>query len=293
MKHMNWDNLRILVIVARSKTLRRAAQKTGISPATLSRRIDELEQELGVKLIERVQAGCIPTPAGEEIIDWAKDMEEIAFEIERTVDQQDFHEVEGTVKINANELISYFLTSRFAEFHKLHPNIEIEIITSHRAYSLTKLEADIGIRTFRPEQGNLIIQKIGTLSYGLYCGQDYYKEHKVNIEKQNWGKLDFVGFDEVRAHFETEKWLRSLPNAPTPWMRCSYALGIFDGITHNNGLGVLDTFVGTEIPNLLHPVIPHIPELDKEIWLSIHSGLRSSARIKAVKNYISELFNQK
>lgn len=292
MKHINWDNLKILVIVARSKTLRRAAQKTGISPATLSRRIDDLEQELGVKLIERVQAGCIPTPAGEEIIKWAKEMEEIAFEIERTVDQQDFHEVEGTVRINADELISYFLTSRFAEFHKLYPNIEIEIITSHRAYSLTRLEADIGIRTFRPEQGDLIIQKIGTLAYGLYCGQEYYKNHRDSINNQDWKKLDFVGFDEVRLHFATEKWLRALPNAPIPWIRCSYALGIFDGITHNNGLGVLDTFVGTEIPNLLHPIIPHIPELDQDIWISVHSGLRSSARIKAVKKYISELFNK-
>lgn len=292
MKHMNWDNLRVLVIVARSKTLRRAAQKTGISPATLSRRIDDLEQELGVKLIERVQAGCIPTAAGDKIIAWAKEMEEIAFEIERTVDQQELHAVEGTVRINADELISYFLTSRFENFHKLYPKVEIEIITSHRAYSLTRLEADIGIRTFRPEQGDLTIQKIGKLSYGLYCAPNYYQQHKEHIDRQEWNKLDFVGFDEARSHFETEKWLRSLPKAPIPWLRCSYALGIFDGISHGNGLGVLDTFVGTELPELLYPIIPHIPELDQDIWVSVHSGLRSSARIKAVRNYINELFTR-
>ncbi|MDI2091535.1 LysR family transcriptional regulator [Commensalibacter oyaizuii] len=293
MKHINWENLKFLVIIARSKTLRRAAKKTGVSTATLARRMDELEYELGIKLLERVQSGCMPTAAGMQIIAWAEQMEEISFEIERTRDQQTLHAAKGIVKINTDELISYFLTSRFSEFHALYPHVEIEIITSHRPYSLTRREADIAIRNFRPEQADLIIQKIGTLSYGLYCSQKYYKCHQTDIDRQAWDKLDFVGFDEHRHHFHTERWLRSLPNAPLPWMRCSYALGIFDGITHDNGLGLLDNFIAAETSHLLYSVIKHIPELDQEIWLSTHSGLRSSARINVVKAYIRNLFTQK
>ncbi len=44
-------------------------------------------------------------------------------------------------------------------------------------------------------------------------------------------------------------------------MRCSYGIGIFDGVIHGAGLGVLATFLAGESA-ALDVVIPHIPELD-------------------------------
>lgn len=244
---------------------------------------------MGEKLLERVQTGCFATPAGLRIIAWAEQMEEIAFEIERTRDQRGAHTAEGTVRINTDEWMSYFLTTRFADFRMIYPNVQVEIITSHRPYSLTRREADIAIRPFRPEQTGLTARKVGNLSFGLYSSKAYHDANAVKIDRQDWNSLSFVGFDEPRSDFDVDKWLRALPRAPVPWMRCSYALGIFDGVLHDSGLGVLANFIAAGNSDL-YAVIPHIVELDQEIWLSMHSAVRSSARIRAVTDYIGEIF---
>ncbi len=291
MKHTNWDDLRLLLMIVREGALRSAARKAGLSPATLSRRLDDLEEALGQRVVERFQGGCVPTAFGADIIAWAGQMGEIALEIERTRDRQDAHAASGIVRINTDEWLSYFLTTRFARFHDRYPKVEVEIVTSHRPYSLAQREADIAIRPFRPEQLDLVTRRLGTLSFGLYCSRAVAARHADALAEQDWARLPFVGFDEPRAEFQSDRWLRALPGAPAPWMRCSYGLGILDGVAHGAGLGVLATFLAADQEHLV-AAIPHIPELDQDIWLSMHSGLRTSARIRAVVDFMGEVFGE-
>ncbi len=289
MKHSNWDDLRLLVLVTQDGTLRGASKKAGVSAATLARRIDELEKALGQQLLERSQGGCVPTPAGAAIVARAEQMADIALEIERTRDQTDAQATVGTVRVNTDEWLSYFLTTRFAPFHEAYPHVAVEIVTSHRPYSLARREADVSIRPYRPEQLDLVTRKVGTLSFGLYCSQDFAARHAAALADRDWANLPFVGFDEPRFDFQSDRWLRALPGAPDPWMRCSYGLGILDGVAHGAGLGVLASFLAHDQQRLV-PAIPHIPELDQEIWLSMHSGLRASARVRAVVDFMGNVF---
>ena len=73
-------------------------------------------------------------------------------------------------------------------------------------------------------------------------------------------------------------------------MRCSYALGIYDGVTTGAGLGVLANFITRNVPTL-EAIVDHIVDLDQDIWLSMHAGLRNSARVRAVADYIAQLFS--
>jgi len=291
MKHTNWDDLRLLLLVAQEGALRAAARKAGVSAATLSRRLDDLEDALGQRVVERFQGGCVPTAFGADIIAWAGQMGEIALEIDRTRDRRDAQAASGIVRINTDEWLSYFLTTRFARFHEAYPNVEVEIVTSHRPYSLARREADIAVRPFRPEQLDLVARQLGTLSFGLYCSRDVALRHAAALDRQDWARVPFVGFDEPRAEFQSDRWLRALPGAPAPWMRCSYGLGILDGVAHGAGLGVLATFLAADQENLV-AAIPHIPELDQDIWLSMHSGLRTSARIRAVVDFMGQVFSE-
>lgn len=291
MKHTNWDDLRLLLLVAQEGALRAAARKAGLSAATLSRRLDDLEEALGQRVVDRFQGGCVPTAFGADIIAWAGQMGDIALEIDRTRDRRDAQAPSGIVRINTDEWLSYFLTTRFGRFHDAFPNVEVEIVTSHRPYSLARREADIAVRPFRPEQLDLVTRQLGTLSFGLYCSRDVALRYATALANREWASLPFVGFDEPRAEFQSDRWLRALPGAPAPWMRCSYGLGILDGVAHGAGLGVLATFLAADQENLV-AAIPHIPELDQDIWLSMHSGLRSSARIRAVVDFMGQVFSE-
>lgn len=291
MKHLNWDDLRLLLLIAQEGTLRGAARKAGVSPATMARRLDDLEEAVGHKLVERFQGGCVPTAFGADMFALAEQMGEIALEVERTRDRQDAHAASGLVRINTDEWLSYFLTTRFARFHDAYPNVDVEIVTSHRPYNLARREADVAIRPYRPEQLDLVTRHVGTLSFGLYCSRDVATRHADALAQQDWARLPFVGFDEPRAEFQSDRWLRALPGAPAPWMRCSYGLGILDGVTHGAGLGVLATFLAGDAQDLV-AAIPHIPELDQDIWLSMHRSVRTSARVRAVVDFMGQVFGE-
>lgn len=291
MKHLNWDDLRLLSFIGQEGTLRGAARKAGLSPATLSRRLDQLEEAVGQKLVERYQGGCIPTAFGTDMFALAEQMGDIALEVEHARARQNAHSASGVVRINTDEWLSYFLTTRFAAFHDAFPNVEVEIVTSHRPYNLARREADIAIRPYRPEQLDLVTRQVGTLSFGLYCSQAVATRHAVALATHDWAGVPFVGFDEPRAEFQSDRWLRALPGASAPWMRCSYGLGILDGVSHGAGLGVLATFLASEAHGLV-AAIPHIPELDQDIWLSMHGSLRTSARVRAVVDFVGLLFAQ-
>jgi DNA-binding transcriptional LysR family regulator len=56
-KQMDWNNLRAFLAVVRGGTLRVAAERTDLSAATVSRRLDELETVVGEKLIGRADGG--------------------------------------------------------------------------------------------------------------------------------------------------------------------------------------------------------------------------------------------
>lgn len=67
---INYDlpELRAFLIVARHRNFGRAAESLGLSPSAVSRRIAELEQALGVQLLERTTRSAVLTPAGRALV---------------------------------------------------------------------------------------------------------------------------------------------------------------------------------------------------------------------------------
>ena len=286
LKQLDWETLRLLPALVRAPTLRAGAAKAGASAATLVRRLNAIERVLGQKLFERTQTGCTPTPAGLRAVRLAERMGELAADIAALSDAGG---PEGVVRINADEWISYFLTTRMAGFRARHPRVEVEILTSHRPYSLSRREADIALRPFRPEGGDVTVRRIGRFRFGLYAERSYARDRAQAIAARDWRACAFVGFDEERAGFAAERWLRALPGAPAPWLRCSYALGIYDGVARGAGLGVLAHFIAQDSPDLV-PVLADIPDLDQDIWLSRPRASQGAARFDAVCDFIIAAF---
>ena len=69
---LDLETLRSFVTVAEEQSLAHAAPRLSVSPAGLSRRIRELERQLGLELLERSRPGVVLTPAGEQILGHAR-----------------------------------------------------------------------------------------------------------------------------------------------------------------------------------------------------------------------------
>src|SRR5215510_4293469 len=105
---MHWDNLRHFLAVARSGSLSGAARRLRVNPATVLRRIQQLEQELETRLFLREPSGYVRTSAGERLMARAEALEQEIFACQETV--ADETAVAGLVVITATEaLATYFV----------------------------------------------------------------------------------------------------------------------------------------------------------------------------------------
>src|SRR4249919_3326951 len=70
---MDWDNLKFFLALAETGSLSRASEKLRVDHSTVARRIDMLEHQLGVRLVERLSRAYRLTAEGERIRDRARE----------------------------------------------------------------------------------------------------------------------------------------------------------------------------------------------------------------------------
>src|SRR3546814_8984468 len=82
---IDWDDVRYFLAVAREGSVRAAAGRLGVNHATVLRRMAQLEERLGAQMFEKLPSGYRLTPAGEEVLEFAEQMEASSNRLETRV----------------------------------------------------------------------------------------------------------------------------------------------------------------------------------------------------------------
>jgi DNA-binding transcriptional LysR family regulator len=145
--HMiDWDDIRYFLAVARGGSVRAAAERLGVNHSTVLRRIAQLEERLGAHMFEKLPSGYRLTDAGEEVLEFADQMEASSHLLETRVFGRD-ESARGLLRVTlAPPLASHLLMPDFVDFARLHPDIEMDILSSGELANLTNREADVAIR---------------------------------------------------------------------------------------------------------------------------------------------------
>src|ERR1700678_4810410 len=72
---IDWDDVRYFLAVARGGSVRAAAGGLGVNHSTVLRRIAQLEERLGARMFEKLPSGYRLTSAGEDVLEFADQME--------------------------------------------------------------------------------------------------------------------------------------------------------------------------------------------------------------------------
>jgi len=143
---IDWDDVRYFLAAARGGSVRAAAKHLGVNHATVLRRIAQLEERLGAQMFERLPAGYRLTTAGEEVLEFAQQMEASSHHLETRVFGRD-QNVRGLLRVTLPPfLATHLLMPDLAEFARLYPDIEMEIVSTGAVANLTNREADVAIR---------------------------------------------------------------------------------------------------------------------------------------------------
>lgn len=143
---MNLHALNDFILVATHSGLGRASRASGISKATLSRRIADLEDQLGVRLIERSARGLKLTEAGQALMSRTEGpLSEVAEAMAAV--REGVSTPRGRLRIAAPVLFSQLAMGRIAaEFCAAYPQVFIEVVAEDRMADLVEEQFDLAIR---------------------------------------------------------------------------------------------------------------------------------------------------
>lgn len=166
---IDWDDLRFFLAIARHGSLTAAARALRTTQPTMSRRLEGLEQRLGVELALRQGDGLRLTDAGSLVAEHAESMERLAASLSRAVLQRDKEPV-GEVSVSApGGLASYFLAPDIADFQRAWPKIGLAL----RNDAASASEADVRISFVEAKRMEEVAVPLGWVHYVALAAEDY------------------------------------------------------------------------------------------------------------------------
>jgi DNA-binding transcriptional LysR family regulator len=164
------DQLRAFVAVARTGRFTRAARQLGASQPSLSRRVQQLERELGAKLVVRTPAGVVLTSAGERFLGHAEHAI-ASVDAGRTALQELAGQPRGAVALGSQPTIgAYALPEALARFHAEHPEVVLRLREGPAEQIEERLasgELDLGLLNLPVRRVDLSAQKLWQEDYLL------------------------------------------------------------------------------------------------------------------------------
>jgi DNA-binding transcriptional LysR family regulator len=153
---MDLNALADFTLVASRGGLGKASRASGKSKATLSRRIADLEEQLGVRLIERSARGLKLTDAGAVLMARTEGpMLEVAEAM--TATREGLSAPRGLLRVASPVLFSQLAMGRIsAEFSAAFPEVTVEVVAEDRVVDLVEEQFDVAIRINPKPDGNLV-----------------------------------------------------------------------------------------------------------------------------------------
>ena len=272
---MEWSDVRVFLAIARSGTLGGAARALRLSHPTAGRRLRALEEATGQTLFQRTADGFVPTEEGAAIIPLAEQMEEGALAMERRLAGQE-QKLQGSLRISSADWFgAYVLPPIIDRYAKAYPDVDLEILTGTRLFSLAQREADIAFRIVPFDAPDVVQRRLMRLPYGVYIAAD--------APEPVFG--DGAGFrlithDTSTGQFPDIAWLgKCFPNA-RPILRSNNRNVQGRMSAQGVGVAVLPRPVGDQMADLRRLNLPEEPPA-REIWMGYHRDLKRLNRLRA------------
>jgi DNA-binding transcriptional LysR family regulator len=252
----DWDLYRLFFAVAETKSISKAAARVGVSQPTLSRRMAELENHLGLPLLYRTSSGVTMTSEGKRLYHHASAILGSFEDFER-----DFRSEAGErgtlIRISASEGVTrYWLLPRLKGYIAKHAALRFEVAATVETLSVIDHDLDFVIRLGNPLDPELVGRKAARLVFDLFASRDYLASHPRIRRRADLNLSDVVAGGTAPSTFAQNEAAR-LRIGP---LACRYA-----AVT--TGIGPTLMPVPFALAEGLIEILPHEARFEQDIWL--------------------------
>jgi len=287
----DWEAARVFLDVVRKGSFRAAAEHLKVSVNALRRRVDELEQSLGVTLITRHVDGVRVTAEGERVLAAALQMERAAFNLLQA-SEESHNSVSGEVRLAVTEgLGTFWIAPRLVEFQRANPKLLIDVNCAMKSADVLRLEADVAIQITRPTAPDLMVVKLGRLHFMPFASPSYIAtfgspktahdlvHHRILVQSD----------DNAQWRVLYDRLFPGVPATSLVALRTNVSSAHYWSIAKGAGIGLLPTYaqwIGADIQPLdlgIHETV--------DIWLIYHPDAKRIARVSRLIDWTIQAFS--
>jgi DNA-binding transcriptional LysR family regulator len=171
------QDMALFVEVARALNFTRASEASGVSVATLSRRITSLEKRVGVRLLERSTRRVALTEPGRRYLERCERIVQEAGVAHEAL-REEGERPSGHLRVSMPvEFGLVYVAPLVDEFAQAFPDISMELEFSPRPAPLAEGSVDVGIRLGEVRDHSLVARRLGSAARVLYASPGYLAKH--------------------------------------------------------------------------------------------------------------------
>ncbi|MDH3326380.1 MAG: LysR family transcriptional regulator [Gammaproteobacteria bacterium] len=245
-----FNSIELFVKTIESGSFSEVGRRLQIAPSSVSRQINALEEELGIRLLQRTTRSINLTEAGQIYFEKVSKILDDLAEAKLAISQLQATP-KGLLRINAAiPFGERNIVPLIPEFLNKYPKLKVELILEDRSIDLIEERVDLSIRIGRLEDSSLVARKLKENNF-VVCGSQTYFQNKGTPTtpdelKQHNCIVNKNIFNSNSWHFK--KGNSSLTVPVTGNFQANTGGALFNAILSNLGIAVLPTwYVGEEI----------------------------------------------
>lgn len=206
-----YQEMSSFVAVVDARSFVGAAEATGLSTTAVSRHVSDLEQRLGVRLLQRTTRRLSVTPEGEAFYARCKELLAATLEAESEVTTQNV-EPSGLIRVNAPLTFGVLhLAPLWGRFIEQHPKVSLDVTLSDRVVDLVEEGYDLAVRITRLMNSSLVSRKLASSRLVLCASRKYLEAHGVPAAPEDLAAHQVISYSYLSSG---DEWHFTGPDGP-------------------------------------------------------------------------------
>lgn len=289
-----FEQIFAFVTVVEQMSFTKAADKLEMAKSSLSRRVSELEQRLGVQLLQRTTRKLSLTELGQQFYQRSLQILSELEEVEETISDEQA-ELKGRIRIAAPISFSNrHLSSVVCEFNAKYPNIELHIDLNDRQIDLVDEGFDLAVRAGDLQDSNLLVRKLGVVRLATCASPQYLRRYGIPEHPSQLPDHLGLNYSNVPSNLAWRYLVDGKLQSYIPKNNLSANNGDFLARAAVNGLGLVNspTFILYQLlqsGDLLR-VLADYPSPETGLYAVFPPGRLMPARVRALVDFLQNRF---